>query len=56
MGDVRISLNERTVARLPLAAVGQYKARDADLKGFYVLVGKRRRTFMVQGDLRAARP
>jgi site-specific recombinase XerD len=54
MGDIRISLNERTVARLPLAAVGQYKARDADLKGFYVLVGKRRRTFMVQGDLRAA--
>jgi hypothetical protein len=38
MGDIRISLNERTVARLPLAAVGQYKARDADLKGFYVLV------------------
>lgn len=54
MGDLRIALNEKSVARLSLAPSGQYKVRDADLKGFYVLVGKRRRTFMVQGDLRAA--
>jgi hypothetical protein len=27
-------------------------ARDSELKGFFVVVGKRKRTFTVQGDLR----
>jgi integrase len=49
---MRLSLNEKTLARVPLATEGQYRVRDTDLKGFYLLVGKRRRTYMVQGDLR----
>ncbi|MCI1755710.1 MAG: integrase arm-type DNA-binding domain-containing protein [Sphingobium sp.] len=52
MADLRVSLNEKAVARLPLATDGQYKVRDTDLKGFYLLIGKRRRTYMIQGDLR----
>ena len=52
MADLRVSLNEKAIARLPLATDGQYKVRDTDLKGFYLLIGKRRRTYMIQGDLR----
>ncbi|MHB2266443.1 tyrosine-type recombinase/integrase [Aliihoeflea sp. PC F10.4] len=52
MADIRILLNDKNVARLPWATSGQYRARDTELKGFYVVVGKRRKTFAVQGDLR----
>jgi hypothetical protein len=31
-----------------------YLARDTELKGFFVVVGKRKKTFTVQGDLRQA--
>jgi site-specific recombinase XerD len=54
MADIRILLNDKAVARLPAATSGQYRARDTELKGFYVVVGKRRKTFAVQGDLRKA--
>ncbi|RWE16388.1 MAG: DUF4102 domain-containing protein [Mesorhizobium sp.] len=54
MTDLRISLNDRTVASLELATSGQYFARDTDLPGFMVLVGKRRKTFVVQGERRKA--
>ncbi len=54
MSDLRIALNDKAIARLAPPESGQYKARDVELKGFYLLVGKRRRTFMVQGDLRQA--
>ena len=47
MADIRILLNDKSVARLPSAASGQYRARDTELKGFYVVVGKRRKTFVV---------
>ena len=46
----RLSLTDKSVAQLPQAAIGQYKARDTELKGFFVLVGKRSKTFMVQGE------
>lgn len=52
MADIRVLLNDKSVARLPAATAGQYRARDTELKGFYVVVGKRRKTFAVQGDLR----
>lgn len=52
MADIRVLLNDKNVARLPAATSGQYRARDTELKGFYVVVGKRRKTFAVQGDLR----
>src|SRR5690554_5663571 len=52
MVDLRMTLNDKAIAELPPPENGQYKARDTKLKGFYVQIGKRRRTFMVQGDLR----
>ena len=54
MMDLRLSLTDRTVASLELATSGQYFARDTDLSGFMVLVGKRRKTFVVQGERRKA--
>lgn len=52
MTDVRIALNDRSVASLQLATSGQYFARDTDLPGFMVLVGKRKKTFVAQGERR----
>ncbi|MER8767087.1 MULTISPECIES: integrase family protein [unclassified Mesorhizobium] len=50
MADLRIPLTDRAVASLQHASSGQYFARDTDLQGFMVLVGKRKKTFVVQGD------
>lgn len=44
------TLNNDTVAKLPLAAAGQYIERDDKLPGFFVVVGKRTKTFTVQVD------
>ena len=52
MPDLRISLTDKTIAQLPAPKDGWYLARDTELKGFFVVVGKRKRTFTVQGDLR----
>jgi integrase len=52
MADVRILLTDKAIARLPAPKEGWYLARDTELKGFFVVVGKRKRTFTVQGDLR----
>src|ERR1700733_7545028 len=52
MADVRILLTVKTIAQLPTPDDGWYLARDTELKGFFVVVGKRKRTFTVQGDLR----
>lgn len=52
MADIRILLTDKTIAQLPNPKVGWYLARDTELKGFFVVVGKRKRTFTVQGDLR----
>jgi integrase len=52
MTDIRISLTDKTIAQLPAPKEGWYLARDTELKGFFVVIGKRRRTFTVQGDLR----
>lgn len=46
----KILLTDPSVARLPFAASGQYKVRDAELAGFFVQVGKRSRTYMAQGE------
>jgi integrase len=50
--DVRILLTDKVIARLPSPKGGWYLARDTELKGFFVVVGKRKKTFTVQGDLR----
>lgn len=52
MTDVRIHLSDREILRVPLPGKGWYLARDTELKGFFVIVEKRKRTFTVQGDLR----
>lgn len=44
------TLNNDTVAKLPLAAAGQYIERDDKLPDFFVVVGKRTKTFTVQVD------
>jgi site-specific recombinase XerD len=52
MADIRIPLTDKAIAQLPAPDDGWYLARDTELKGFFVVIGKRKRTFTVQGDLR----
>jgi len=52
MSDTRPALTDRSIAGLPPASSSQYFARDTELLGFAVLVGKRRQTFVIQGDIR----
>jgi Arm DNA-binding domain len=52
MADIRVLLTDKAIAQLPTPKDGWYLARDTELKGFFVVIGKRRRTFTVQGDLR----
>ena len=47
----RLSLSDRVVATLPLAASGQQIVRDSDLAGFFVLIGTRSKTYTIQSDL-----
>jgi integrase len=53
MHPTRLALTDKVILRLPFTASGQRLVRDAELSGFFVVVGKRTKTFMVQGDLRA---
>jgi integrase len=50
-----LTLSDRTVSSLPLAKGKQLLVRDAELPGFFVMVGARTKTFMVQADLRGTR-
>jgi hypothetical protein len=52
MSEHKLALTDRIVADLPLPKTGRYLVRDTELAGFFVQVGKRAKTFMVQGDLR----
>ncbi len=52
MAGVRVHLTDKEVLRLPVPDKGWYLARDAELKGFFVVVGRKTKTFTVQGDLR----
>jgi hypothetical protein len=52
MTDIRIALSDKAIAQLPTPEDGWYLARDTELKDFFVVVGKRKRTFTVQGDLK----
>ena len=51
--DSRLLFSDRALAAIPLMSAGQRVVRDAELPGFFVLVGKTTKTFMVQGDLRS---
>ncbi len=50
MADKRQLLTDKAIARLPYATDKQYKVRDTELPGFFVLVGKKKKTFMAQGE------
>jgi integrase len=52
MADLRLPLTDKNVAALPPAVGSQYVARDAELAGFFVLIGVQTKSFMIQGDLR----
>jgi integrase len=54
MTQQRISLSDRNIAALPFVASQQKIVRDENLAGFFLVVGARSKTFMVQGDLRVA--
>ncbi|HEX3886228.1 MAG TPA: Arm DNA-binding domain-containing protein, partial [Phenylobacterium sp.] len=50
MSDLKLSLNDKVIARFALAEKGQYVIRDVDLPGFFLVVGTGRKTFTVQGE------
>jgi hypothetical protein len=47
---LQMSLTDKALEKLPLATDGQYVVRDTELKGFLVVIGKRRKTFTVKGE------
>jgi Arm DNA-binding domain len=49
MSDLML-FTDKAIAKMPFALDGQYKVRDAELKGFFVRIGKRSKTYMVQGE------
>lgn len=51
MSHLRIPLTDAIIKEFEPPTDGQYVVRDATQNGFYLLVGKRKRTFMVHGDL-----
>src|SRR5271168_1152478 len=51
MTHSRLSFSDRAIGALPFAASGQHIVRDEDVPGFFLLVGARSKTFMIQGDL-----
>ncbi len=51
MQTTRVTLSDKAATALPLATAGQFVVRDAELPGFFVLVGTTRKTYMVQADL-----
>jgi integrase len=53
MYPTRLPLSEKAIIALRLAPRGQHVIRDTELPGFFLVIGKRRKTFMAQGDLRA---
>ena len=50
MADQKLVLSDRMIVKLPFADSGQYKVRDAELPGLMLLVGRRTKTFMAQGE------
>lgn len=50
MSDFRASLNDKMIGRLALADEGQYVVRDTELKGFFLVIGRRKKTFTVLGE------
>ncbi len=49
----KLQLSERVIVGIPFSNGAQYIVRDTDLAGFFLMVGARSKTFMIQADLRA---
>lgn len=49
MAHQREILTDKGISRL-CAGEKQYRVRDSELPGFFILIGKRRKTFMAQGE------
>ena len=49
MNDQSMEITDKAIGKLPLAAEGQYKILDTELKGFIVVIGRRKKTFAAQG-------
>ena len=49
MADQSLEISDKAVGRLPYAKEGQYKGLDTELKGFVVVIGRRKKTFAAQG-------
>ncbi len=54
MSNLRLALTDKNLIGLPLAHDRPYIARDIDLGGFFVVIGKTSRTFTIQADLHRA--
>jgi hypothetical protein len=52
MSDLKVTLNDKMIRRLGLADEGQYVVRDSEMKGFFIVMGKRKKTFTAQGECR----
>lgn len=50
MGSDKILLTDKIIAKLPLSDSTAYYVRDTEIAGFMVIVGKRTKTFAVQGE------
>nr|WP_314121756.1 integrase arm-type DNA-binding domain-containing protein [uncultured Brevundimonas sp.] len=55
MADPRLNLTDRSIAGLAYAKTGQYRVRDNELAGFFLLIGSRTKSFMIQSDLRVGK-
>lgn len=49
MADLSMEITDKAINQLPLAEEGQYKVLDTELKGFVVVIGRRKKTFAAQG-------
>lgn len=47
----RIQITEMEARRLPLSEAGQYVVRDNELTGFFVVVGRKKKTYTVQSEV-----
>jgi len=50
MSDLKATLSDKVISRLPLSDKGQYEVRDTELRGFFVRVGTRSKAFAVLGE------
>lgn len=55
MADPRLHLTDRSIFKLAHAKAGQYRVRDTELAGFFLLIGSRTKSFMIQADLRVGK-